>query len=76
MLMKNIEPFTHDSGTLGQGGEVSGFERQFEEMTVLFLKCTDLFPVAPLPPSRWLVFGKHLKTHPPKVSSCHLALHS
>lgn len=43
----------------GQGRGVSGFEWQFEEMTVLFLKCIDLFPVAPLHPSWKLSFGKH-----------------
>lgn len=42
----------------GQGRGVSGFEWQFEEMTVLFLKCITLFPVDPTP-SRWLGFGKH-----------------
>lgn len=42
----------------GQGRGVSGFEWQYEEMTVLFLKRITLFPVD-LAPSRWLSFGKH-----------------
>lgn len=36
----------------GQSRRVSRFEWQFEEMTVLFLKCIVLFPVVtPLTPS-------------------------
>lgn len=47
----------------GQGRGVSGFEWPFEEMTVLFLKRTTLFPVDPAP-SRGLGFWKTLKKIP------------